>query len=152
MPRTPFIDPVFVNVGGGKTGLIYVCRYAGSRFKATLRLDDEPDPALQRRFGTARPSVIGAVLQLCKSKLPLITAEEKDRVIDKVKDYTATNLAAVKRCTLDAAPANIVDNQVKVYHQIYGIFGDDKEMSELFRASSKMWQRVAAANGAGTSS
>ena len=150
MPRKPFIEPIFVHIGGGQTGLLSVCRYAGCTFKATFTVDEEP-VLTQRRFGTARPSIIGAVLQLCKSKLPLISPDETQRVIDKVKDFMTTTRAGVKRCTMDAAPVNIVDNRVKSYHQIYGVFGDDKNMPELFRSSSAMWKHVATANGAGTS-
>jgi hypothetical protein len=33
-------------------------------------------------------------------------------------------------------------------HQIYGLFGDDKPMSNLFQTSNKMWKEVAAGMGA----
>jgi hypothetical protein len=37
---------------------------------------------------------------------------------------------------------------VSYVHQIYGLFGDDKPMSELFQKSQKMWRDVAAHMGA----
>ena len=37
---------------------------------------------------------------------------------------------------------------VSYVHQIYGLFGDDKPMSELFQKSQKMWRDVAASMGA----
>ena len=42
----------------------------------------------------------------------------------------------------------ITDYQVQWYHQIYGLYRDNKEMSQLFQESSKRWKQTAVANGA----
>ena len=40
------------------------------------------------------------------------------------------------------------DSHVYFVHQMYGLFGDDKPMSDLFQSSHRMWSYVAEINGA----
>ena len=91
---------------------------------------------------------MSAVEQCVNSKCRLISASEVTRVAYKVEALIHTNnLCGMPRWRINVAPLSFVDNRVMVYRQIYDIFGDGQEMSELFLESMVMWKLVAVETG-----
>ena len=143
MPKSTLIGPVCIDIGDGTTGVIQICRNGPNKFKATCKTLSG-----RRLFGTIRHSIVGALEQLVNSKLTSVSIAELRRVTSHVEALSHTKDVAMQRCQIDAVPLVVMDNRVKVFHQIWGIFGDGSEMPALFRESQAKWKNVAANNGA----
>ena len=136
MAKKGGIGPVPVNAGNGVAGDVQVSRL-GTAWRAVYICKDKKTGKPRRSFGTGRPSVEAAVQQLAHAKLPLMSEEELTRLVVKMREMMSD------RCNAD----DIRTDKVKVFHQIYGVLRDGKEMSPLFQTSQDKWKAVARKNG-----
>ena len=115
-------------------------------------------PKQQRSFGTCRPTIIEAADVLLNRHSHDIDPVEKRRV------RAVLAVAHTQRCNrlpaiCDGSVTDGAQQQapsqcdgrgrgVSHVHQIYGLFGDGKPMSDLFMESSRLWRAVADTMGA----
>ena len=125
-------------------------------WKAVIRVDGESD----RYFGTWRSSISEAARVLLKTHSHRISATEQERLLKRVVEMQMRRTASAYSSPTSVqveAPSQGGDeavyvapsqgacpiNGIKIVHQIYGLFKDDKPMSTLFVESQKSWQAVA---------
>ena len=140
MPK--LIGNIGIDLCNGSESHINICRYGPLQFKATCDVDGK------RLFGCQRDSIVDAIEQLILRKLKSVSIVELKRVITHVSALLQARDDDMQLRQIDAKPLVAKDTRVKVYHQIFGLFGDDAEMPVLFRESQARWRRVADQTGA----
>ena len=125
----------------------------------------------KRLFGSWRLSFVESVRAWLMSNSHRVSESEQDRLLKLAPDMQSRKLApdmqsrrtavlnttaanpvevvsqALSQAPVDAhAPSqgHVRQNAVRLVHQVYGLFGDDKPMSSLFSSSHKAWKEVAA--------
>ena len=128
-----------------------------------------------RLFGSWRPTIGDAVDAVLKRHYPTISDCDRRRLTENArrKDTTAQLLLTHSCCNhrdfhtgdtvaqplcvsehvspvVDAAHSHAHEQspRVRYVHQMYGLYGDDKPMSDLFETSRRAWSDVAAGMGA----
>ena len=123
----------------------------------------------KRRFGVWRSTIVAAVDSVLKKHAHDITEDEMRRIRDAAATWQArrtanlascivsqprhrlsakTSVAALTRPSEAHSQAHRRETGVHYVHQVYGLFGDDKPMSDMFETSRRMWSDVAASMGA----
>ena len=115
----------------------------------------------KRIFGTWNESFVEAVRALLETQGHKVSTSEQDRLLKLAQDMetrrtaasitNAANPGVVSTPALSQAPVDAhatsqehgQQTAVKVVHQIYGLFGDGKPMSNLFETSHKKWKDLA---------
>ena len=98
----------------------------------------------KRRFGNWKETRVEAVANLLQNfTWAQISDTERDRITKWAQATEAWDVVA------GSQPSQVTLLQtatfVKIVHQIYGLFRDDKPMSEMFLDSSRRWKEVASA-------
>ena len=118
----------------------------------------------QRIFGSWRESFVESVRACLHTYGHRVSASEQYRLLTLAPDLQARRTAALSQAPVDVSTPGEVStaalsqapvdahapsqghgrqNAVRLVHQVYGIFRDDKPMSVLFEASHKQWKEVA---------
>ena len=101
----------------------------------------------KRRFGNWKETRVKAVANLLGNYTwAQITDTDRDSITNWAQATEAWDVVA------GSQPSQVTLQQtatsVKIVHQIYGLFRDDKPMPEMFQDSSRRWKDVASAMGA----
>ena len=107
----------------------------------------------KRLFGACRPSICETVEHMLEKPAIInrIADGEKHRVLEAAKAEQVKRSEIYKMASTSSAghsSAHVRDSAVHYVHQIYGLFGDKKPMSELFQRSQQKWMAVAKDMGA----
>ena len=101
-----------------------------------------------RLWGKYCATKIEAARGLIEAHSGTIPVDVQNRVLQQARDSGAS---CHTRDVPQASPSALSqgsENGIQWVHQIYGLFGDNEPMSDLFASNMKKWQALAAKMGA----